>query len=83
MGLMSGCCCSGGGLLDRGGSSAKRTFHVKILLLDRQEIIQEVRDSTRGQDLLDAVFRHLDLAETAYFGLRFQDNQSQTVSEKL
>ena len=79
MGLFSGCLrCS-----TPNGGNGKRSFHVKILLLDRQELIQEVRESTAGQDLLDAVFKHLDLAETAYFGLRFQDSQSQTVSRAI
>ena len=57
-----------------------KTFHVKILLLDKQELIEEVKhESTTGQDLLDSVFAHLNLIETAYFGLRYQDSSNQTV----
>ena len=57
-----------------------KAFHVKILLLDKQELIEEVRpERTTGQDLLDGVFAHLNLIETAYFGLRYQDSSNQTV----
>ncbi len=59
---------------------ASKAFHVKILLLDRQELIQEVRhNKTTGQNLLDNIFSHLNLIETAYFGLRYQDSSNQTV----
>jgi len=33
-----------------------------------------------GQELLDNVFKHLNIIETAYFGLRYVDNTGQTVS---
>eukprot|EP00093_Oithona_nana_P001089 01089.XXX_3286_102_1 [CDS] Oithona nana genome sequencing. len=58
--------------------SRVKSFHVKILLLDKQELIQEVTEKTTGQDLLDKVFKYLNLIETAYFGLRYQDNDNQT-----
>ena len=38
------------------------------------------QDTTTGQDLLDVVLQHLNLLETAYFGLRFLDIDNQTVS---
>ncbi|KAG1671769.1 Band 4.1-like protein 4 [Nymphon striatum] len=34
--------------------------------------------SARGQELLDVVIKHLNLIETAYFGLRYVDKNSQT-----
>ncbi|RWS28137.1 band 4.1-like protein 2, partial [Leptotrombidium deliense] len=34
-------------------------------------------DSSKGQDLLDVVFKHLNLLESAYFGLRFIDSSGQ------
>ena len=34
---------------------------------------------TTGQDLLDNIYKYLNLIETAYFGLRYQDNSNQTV----
>lgn len=37
------------------------------------------QNTSRGQDLLDVVYKHLNLLETAYFGLRFVDNLAQTV----
>ena len=48
-------------------------------MLDKQELIQEVQESTTGQQLLDNIFTYLNLIETAYFGLRYQDNGNQTV----
>ena len=36
-------------------------------------------DRSPGQHLLDSVFAHLNLIETAYFGLRYQDGSNQTV----
>ncbi|KAM7286200.1 band 4.1-like protein 4 [Ixodes scapularis] len=36
------------------------------------------RNTSRGQDLLEVVHKHLNLLETAYFGLRFVDNLGQT-----
>lgn len=60
-----------------------KSFHVKILLLDKQELIQEVTGKSSGQDLLDVIFKHLNLLETAYFGLRYQDTTNQTVSIKI
>ncbi|KAG8307864.1 hypothetical protein J6590_010297 [Homalodisca vitripennis] len=35
-------------------------------------------DSSPGQEVLDTVFRHLNLLETAYFGLRYLDAANQT-----
>ena len=35
---------------------------------------------TTGQDVLEKVFQHLNLIETAYFGLRYLDATNQTVS---
>ncbi|XP_033609474.1 band 4.1-like protein 4A, partial [Cryptotermes secundus] len=55
-----------------------RTHHVKVVLLDEQELIQEIQDNSPGQEILDTVFRHLNLLETAYFGLRYLDASSQT-----
>lgn len=57
-----------------------KSFHVKIILLDKQELIQEIQEKTTGQDLLDNIFKYLNLLETAYFGLRYQDSVNQTVS---
>ena len=58
-----------------------KSFHVKIILLDKQELIQEIQEKTTGQDLLDNIFKYLNLIETAYFGLRYQDSANQTVSK--
>ncbi|XP_049964471.1 band 4.1-like protein 4 [Schistocerca serialis cubense] len=36
------------------------------------------KDNSPGQEILDTVFRHLNLLETAYFGLRYLDASNQT-----
>ncbi|GFG35282.1 hypothetical protein Cfor_11608, partial [Coptotermes formosanus] len=38
----------------------------------------DFQDNSPGQEILDTVFRHLNLLETAYFGLRYLDASSQT-----
>lgn len=38
------------------------------------------QDDLAGQSLLDVVFARLNLIETAYFGLRYLDEENQTVS---
>ncbi|XP_044765723.1 band 4.1-like protein 4 isoform X2 [Coccinella septempunctata] len=55
-----------------------RTICCKILLLDGQEFFQEVQDSCNGQVILNAVFNHINLIETHYFGLRYLDAFGQT-----
>jgi len=37
------------------------------------------QSSNLGQELLDRVFKHLNLLETSYFGLRYLDHGNQTV----
>lgn len=41
------------------------------------------QDDLTGQAILDVVFARLNLIETAYFGLRFLDEENQTVSDSL
>ncbi|XP_065207424.1 band 4.1-like protein 4 isoform X2 [Planococcus citri] len=55
-----------------------RTYHCKVVLLDDQELLQEIQSTSTGQDVLDTVFRHLNLIETSYFGLRYVDCNNQT-----
>ncbi|CAH1988683.1 unnamed protein product [Acanthoscelides obtectus] len=50
----------------------------KIVFLDETELFHEIQNDSRGQALLDIVFRHLNLLETAYFGLRYLDEHGQT-----
>ncbi|XP_043477923.1 band 4.1-like protein 4 isoform X2 [Leptopilina heterotoma] len=60
------------------GNRRPRLLHCKVILLDEHELLQDVLSSNLGQELLDRVFRHLNLLETAYFGLRYLDNENQT-----
>ncbi|XP_034836284.1 band 4.1-like protein 4 [Maniola hyperantus] len=55
-----------------------RTLACRVILLDERELLHEIQDNNTGQALLDVVFRHLDLLETAYFGLRYVDQDNQT-----
>lgn len=57
---------------------ATRTLACRVVLLDERELLHEIQDNNTGQALLDVVFRHLDLLETAYFGLRYVDQDNQT-----
>ncbi|XP_060528153.1 band 4.1-like protein 4 [Cylas formicarius] len=54
------------------------SVHCKIVFLDETELVHELQSNSTGQALLDIVFRHLNLLETAYFGLRFLDQNGQT-----
>jgi len=54
-----------------------KSLHCKIVLLDEQQLVHEVHVNTTGQDVLNVVFRHLNLVETAYFGLRYVDSAHQ------
>ncbi|XP_046908897.2 uncharacterized protein LOC124490445 [Dermatophagoides farinae] len=55
--------------------TSNKVYRCKIVLLDETELIQEIKESQKGQDILDIVFKHLDLLETVYFGLRFIDSK--------
>ncbi|KAJ8960031.1 hypothetical protein NQ318_009468 [Aromia moschata] len=54
------------------------SVHCKIVFLDETELVHEIQNNSNGQALLDVVFRHLNLLETAYFGLRYLDQNGQT-----
>nr|XP_023011642.1 band 4.1-like protein 4 [Leptinotarsa decemlineata]XP_023011643.1 band 4.1-like protein 4 [Leptinotarsa decemlineata]XP_023011644.1 band 4.1-like protein 4 [Leptinotarsa decemlineata] len=54
------------------------SVHCKIVFLDETELVHELQNNSNGQSLLDVVFRHLNLLETAYFGLRYLDQNGQT-----
>ncbi|XP_066258214.1 band 4.1-like protein 4 isoform X2 [Euwallacea similis] len=58
--------------------SDKTPVHCKIVFLDETELVHELARNSTGQVLLDIVFKHLNLLETAYFGLRFLDQHGQT-----
>ncbi|XP_032668059.1 band 4.1-like protein 4 isoform X2 [Odontomachus brunneus] len=59
-------------------SNRPRLLHCKVILLDEHELLQDVLSSNLGQELLDRVFKHLNLLETSYFGLRYLDQGNQT-----
>lgn len=51
----------------------------QTILTDFSFVIFYLQSTSAGQELLDNVFKHLNLIETAYFGLRYIDNTGQTV----
>ncbi|XP_053557517.1 band 4.1-like protein 4A isoform X2 [Bombina bombina] len=58
-------------------------FYCEVLLLDESKLTlttqqQGVKKSTKGSVVLDYVFRHLNLVEIDYFGLRYCDRNHQT-----
>ncbi|XP_063820191.1 band 4.1-like protein 4A isoform X1 [Pseudophryne corroboree] len=57
-------------------------FYCEVLLLDESKLSlssqhQGVKKSTKGSVVLDYVFRHLNLVEIDYFGLRYCDRNHQ------
>ncbi|XP_058055965.1 uncharacterized protein LOC131207370 [Anopheles bellator] len=57
---------------------SSKTITVRIVLLDETEFLHELQDDLPGQALLDVVFARLNLIETAYFGIRYIDQDGQT-----
>ncbi|XP_057644681.1 band 4.1-like protein 4A isoform X2 [Chionomys nivalis] len=58
-------------------------FYCEVLLLDESKLIlttqqQGIKKSTKGSVVLDHVFRHINLVEIDYFGLRYCDRSHQT-----
>ncbi|XP_045427797.1 band 4.1-like protein 4A isoform X4 [Pipistrellus kuhlii] len=62
-------------------------FYCEVLLLDESKLTlttqqQGIKKSTRGSVVLDHVFRHINLVEIDYFGLRYCDRSHQTAAKK-
>ncbi|XP_042548030.1 band 4.1-like protein 4A isoform X3 [Dipodomys spectabilis] len=58
-------------------------FYCEVLLLDESKLTlttqqQGIKKSTKGSVVLDHVFRHINLMEIDYFGLRYCDRSHQT-----
>ncbi|XP_060074790.1 serine/arginine repetitive matrix protein 2-like [Ylistrum balloti] len=61
-----------------GGDKQKDGHVCKVLFLDDTEVLLPFKGSSKGAILLEEVFRHLNLAEKDYFGLRYLDSSDQT-----
>lgn len=48
-----------------------RTISVTVLFLDDSTHVFDVDKRSKGSELLDEVFQHLELQERDYFGLQF------------
>ncbi|XP_055551560.1 band 4.1-like protein 4A isoform X1 [Wyeomyia smithii] len=57
---------------------SSKTIALRIVLLDETDFLHELQDDLPGQALLDVVFARLNLIETAYFGIRYIDQDNQT-----
>ncbi|XP_055618004.1 band 4.1-like protein 4A isoform X2 [Toxorhynchites rutilus septentrionalis] len=57
---------------------SSKPISVRIVLLDETDFLHELQDDLPGQALLDVVFARLNLIETAYFGIRYIDQDNQT-----
>lgn len=53
------------------------TYRIYIIFI----LFSSFQDNNIGQVVLEITFRHLNLLETAYFGLRFLDSEGQTVGK--
>ncbi|XP_031568493.1 uncharacterized protein LOC116303153 isoform X2 [Actinia tenebrosa] len=51
----------------------KNSLEFKVLLLDDTDLTFHLHKKSKGQVLLDQVFKNLDLVEKDYFGLQFMD----------
>lgn len=56
-----------------------RTLKATVLFLDDTTQIFEIDKRSKGSKLLHAVFQHLELQESDYFGLEFQHQQDGVV----
>ncbi|XP_072038289.1 band 4.1-like protein 4 isoform X2 [Amphiura filiformis] len=61
-----------------GRHGKEKAQYCAIKLLDESEISFNIQKDTKGHVLLERVYRHLNLVETDYFGLRYLDSYSQT-----
>ncbi|XP_044741729.1 band 4.1-like protein 4 isoform X2 [Chrysoperla carnea] len=55
-----------------------RVINCSVFFLDDHTCEFPMEDNNTGQMLLEEVFHHLNLMETAYFGLRYLDSRNQT-----
>ncbi|XP_071304658.1 band 4.1-like protein 4A isoform X3 [Agelaius tricolor] len=63
--------------------AVREEFYCEVLLLDESKLTlttqqQGIKKSTKGSVVLGYVFRHLNLVEIDYFGLRYCDRSHQT-----
>uniref|UniRef100_A0A8D0B737 Erythrocyte membrane protein band 4.1 like 4A n=1 Tax=Salvator merianae TaxID=96440 RepID=A0A8D0B737_SALMN len=63
--------------------AVQEEFYCEVLLLDESKLTltsqqQGIKKSTKGSVVLGYVFRHLNLVEIDYFGLRYCDRSHQT-----
>lgn len=57
--------------------------YLTLVLVLYYKYVYVFQSSNLGQELLDRVFKHLNLLETSYFGLRYLDHGNQTVGCNL
>lgn len=58
---------------DKEEKKDKHTLDYVIVLLDGSDLSFNLHKKAKGQELLDLIFKNLDLVEKDYFGLQFMD----------
>lgn len=64
-------------LINDNNNNIKKYSSLRSLTCDLFEFLQK---KARGQELLDLVFKNLDLVEKDYFGLQFMDTHQVSVN---
>uniref|UniRef100_A0A2H6NDJ3 FERM domain-containing protein n=1 Tax=Micrurus carvalhoi TaxID=3147026 RepID=A0A2H6NDJ3_9SAUR len=54
----------------------ERSIQIKVKLLDNTQEVLDIESKCCGQKLLTEIFNHLNLVESDYFGIEFQNVQS-------
>lgn len=56
-----------------------RTINVSVLFLDDSTHTFHIEKRSKGSELLDLVFQHLELSERDYFGLQFKKSAADVI----
>lgn len=71
LGSQSGIYSVRGSELARSGNTTPNKIRCVVELLDDSEFVIDIDKHSRGETLLEAVFKHLDLLEKHFFGLQY------------
>lgn len=71
LGSQSGIYSVRGSELARSGKTTPNQIRCVVELLDDSEFVIDIDKPSKGQTLLEAVFKHLDLLERHFFGLQY------------
>ena len=63
-------------MMSKNDSKKQKLIKCLVLFLDDSQHTFEVEKRSKGEQLMDLVFRHLELIEKDYFGLEFMDKET-------